>query len=238
MRIHFIVHEYFEAPGAFEDWSNSIGAKNSYSRLYEGQALPQCIDDIDMLVVMGGPQSPATSALDCPHFDAQAEQAVIARAIKENKMVIGVCLGAQLIGEALGAKFESSPEREVGKFPIILNDEGCCHPLFSHFSPRIEVGHWHNDMPGLTASAKVLASSSGCPRQIVEYQPLVYGFQCHLEFTTEVVGMLIENEDFSRAGIDRYVELPERIIAHDYTHMNKILALFLDKLVARYLSVS
>ncbi len=55
----------------------------------------------------------------CPHFNSLAEQAVIKKAIQANKIVLGVCLGSQLIGEALGAKFEHSPEREIGKFPIM-----------------------------------------------------------------------------------------------------------------------
>ncbi len=52
--------------------------------------------------------------------------------------------------------------------------------MFSHFGKTLEVGHWHNDMPGLTPEAKIIAYSEGCPRQIVAYSDRVFGFQCHM----------------------------------------------------------
>jgi GMP synthase (glutamine-hydrolysing) len=82
---------------------------------------------------MGGPQSPATTREECPWFDAQAEKALISRAIEAGKTVIGVCLGSQLIGEALGAAFCHSPEKEIGKFPVRLTDAGKANPLFEDF---------------------------------------------------------------------------------------------------------
>lgn len=141
----------------------------TYSRVYLNDPLPSTVEDIDFLIVMGGPQSPDTTVEMCPHFNSLAEQAVIKKAIQANKIVLGVCLGSQLIGEALGAKFEHSPEREIGKFPIMLTEYGLKNSLFSHLGKMTEVGHWHNDMPGLTSDAKIIAFSAGCPRQIVEY---------------------------------------------------------------------
>lgn len=101
MRLHFIVHEVFEAPGAYELWAKQHRHTVSYSRVYLNESLPVTVSDIDMLIVMGGPQSPSTTVDECAHFDTRAEQALIAEAIQDNKIVIGVCLGSQLIGEAL-----------------------------------------------------------------------------------------------------------------------------------------
>src|SRR5262249_25394743 len=148
---------------------------------------PESVDGIDLLVVMGGPQSPTTTPAECPHFDAAAECDLIVRCVRARKAVVGVCLGAQLIGTALGAQHEASPEKEIGKFPITLQP----HPKFAGFGDMLDVGHWHSDMPGLTEGAVVIARSAGCPRQIIEYGDLVYGFQCHMEFTPEVVELLI-----------------------------------------------
>lgn len=64
--------------------------------------------------------------------------------------MVGICLGSQLIGEALGAKVCQSPEKEIGHYPIALTEAGQQHPLFSHFGSPLTVGHWHNDMPWLT----------------------------------------------------------------------------------------
>lgn len=236
MQVHFVVHESFEAPGAFETWAKSRGHSIAYSRVYLGDALPQTADGIDLLIVLGGPQSPATTLAECPHFDAAAEKALIARCVQGGKAVVGVCLGSQLIGEALGAEFGHSPEKEIGKFPIAMTEEGLRNPKFSHFGSGLEVGHWHNDMPGLTPKAQILAYSAGCPRQIVEYSNLVYGFQCHMEFTPEVIELLIKaaEQEFPSLAGHRFVQQPEVLRTHDFSDMNQKLCGFLDKLVQAY----
>jgi len=236
LHIHFVVHESFEAPGAYETWAASRGHAVGYSRVYAGDALPAAVETIDLLVVMGGPQSPSTTTAECPHFDAAAEQALIARAIAAGKAVVGVCLGAQLIGEALGAPHEPSPEKEIGKFPITLTPAGLANDRFAHFGPTLEVGHWHSDMPGLTPDAVPIAESRGCPRQIVEYGRLVYGFQCHMEFTREVVDLLVAASEAELATLagHKYVQQPDALRLNDYGPMNEALFVFLDKLMMEY----
>lgn len=239
MRVHFIIHEDFEAPGAYETWAKQRGDEVSYSRVYSGEALPENVEQIDFLIVMGGPQDPDTTQEQCPHFDAKGEQAVIAAAIAAGKVVIGVCLGSQLIGEALGAKYAHSPEKEIGKYPITLTTVGKSHSLFSHFGETLEVGHWHNDMPGLTAGAQIIAFSEGCPRQIVIYSELVFGFQCHMELTPEVVELLIAHaeSDLRRAAEYRFVDNADVLRSHDYSQMNEKLFIFLNKLAEYYSSM-
>ncbi|CAM5224571.1 type 1 glutamine amidotransferase [Alishewanella longhuensis] len=234
MHIHFIVHEHFEAPGAYEAWAKSHSHTLSYSRVYQGEPLPDNIAAIDFLIVMGGPQDPHTTKAQCAHFDTLAEQQVIKKAIDADRVVLGICLGAQLIGEALGARYQHSPEREIGKFPITLTDYGVADPLFTHFGKSLQVGHWHNDMPGLTADAQIVAYSEGCPRQIVAYSDLVFGFQCHMELTKDVVALLIANDDLSAAAHNRFVQAPSVLLSHDYDEMNQKLLEFLDKLAKTY----
>ncbi|HCI3207120.1 TPA: glutamine amidotransferase, partial [Salmonella enterica] len=103
MRVHFVVHESFESAGAYLKWAEDRGYAISWSRVYVGEALPPNADEFDMLVVFGGPQSPRTTREECPYFDSRAEQHLINQAITARRMVIGICLGSQLIGEALGA---------------------------------------------------------------------------------------------------------------------------------------
>jgi GMP synthase (glutamine-hydrolysing) len=236
MKVHFVVHESFEAPGAYETWVRERGYETTYSRVYAHEPLPQSADNIDLLVVMGGPQSPSTTKEECPHFDAAAERALIAQCVSAGKAVVGHCLGSQLIGEALGARYEQSPEKEIGKFPITLTSEGKANGKFAHFGDTLDVGHWHNDMPGLTESAKVIAYSEGCPRQIVEYSDLVYGFQCHMEFTREVIELLIAASERELATLTthRFVQQPAALRANDYDAMNQKLFGFLDQLVKTY----
>ncbi|MFJ5377424.1 type 1 glutamine amidotransferase [Pectobacterium sp. CHL-2024] len=236
MRVHFIVHESFEAPGAYETWAISRGHEITFSRVYAGEKLPQDARDIDLLIVMGGPQDPAFTVDQCAHFDSKAEQALITSAVSFGKAIIGVCLGSQLIGEALGAPFTHSPEKEIGVFPIFLTDTGTQSEMFSHFGSQLNVGHWHNDMPGLTPEATIIAYSEGCPRQIVAYSELVYGFQCHMELTPDVVELLIahSDKDLSQAEKYRFINTPEELRAHDYSEMNRVLFTFLDKLESCY----
>jgi GMP synthase (glutamine-hydrolysing) len=230
MNIHFLIHESFEAPGAIETWAKDRGHNITYTRFYQNDSLPQNIDNIDYLIVMGGPQSPATSESECPHFHAKAEIEFIRQAITKDKLLLGVCLGAQLIGEALGAKFDHSPNREIGVFDLTLTEEAKNDPIFSNFPQVFPVGHWHGDMPGLTPTSTILATSAGCPRQVVRYSPKNYGFQCHFEFTPESIEGMIQN---STAELEQYKDLPyiqnaETLRSHDYTEINNKLFKFLD----------
>lgn len=236
MHVHLIVHESYEAPGAFDAWVKSRGFTSSYSRVYLGDSLPHASQGIDLLIVLGGPQSPSTTTLECPHFDAAAEKALIAQSVRDGKAVVGVCLGSQLIGEALGANYHHSPEKEIGKFPIVMTEAGRNNAKFKDFGNGLDVGHWHNDMPGLTKNAKIIATSEGCPRQIVEYTNLVYGFQCHMEFTPEVIALLLTATEAEFPSLINYkfVQQPEALREHEFSDMNQKLFGFLDKLVEAY----
>lgn len=239
MLVHFIVHESFEAPGAYETWALERGYSVTYTRFYLGDTLPVIVGSIDVLIVLGGPQTPSTTKDECQYFDAAAEKNFISQCINAGKAVVGICLGSQLVGEALGAAWEKSPETEIGNFPITLTTAGTSNAKFKHFGLSEVVGHWHNDMPGLTTDAKIIASSQGCPRQIVEYTNLVYGFQCHMEFTTEVIEGLIEaSKDELPSLVQRkYVQQPGSLRANEYTSMNENLAIFLDNLIVAYNTV-
>lgn len=234
MHIHFIQHEIFESPGAILVWAEKKGYDVTFSKVYEYQPLPDLVDDIDLLIVIGGPQSPDTTLIECPHFNAEAEIAIIQKCIQAKKAVVGICLGAQLIGNALGAGYEHSPEKEIGVWPIQLTNEGAQDEKLKHFASSLPVGHWHSDMPGVTAGSKILAISEGCPRQIIAYSDLVYGFQCHLELTTEVVELLIANDEevLLNNTKHRFIQKPDEIRAFNFTEMNEVLFRFLDKLVA------
>ena len=81
-----------------------------------------------------------------------------------------------------------------------------------------------------------IAVREGCPRQIVEHGPLAYGFQCHMEFTPEVIDLLIAASEAELATLTahRFVQQPAALRKNDYAAMNAALFTFLDKLVAAY----
>lgn len=232
MKLHIIQHESFEAPGAIELWARKNNFDISYTKLYQGDMFPTDVS-FDFLVIMGGPQSPATTIEECSHFDASTEIVFIKKVIDADKIVLGVCLGAQLIGESLGANFDHSPNREIGMFEVSLTEEGKQDAIFSKFPEKFMVGHWHGDMPGLTSESKILATSLGCPRQIVRYRPKVYGFQCHFEFTPDTIEGMIQNsiQELEQYRELPYIESPDILRSHVYSDVNELLYVFLDNFI-------
>src|ERR1700744_4733422 len=124
MKVHLVVHESYEAPAAIAAWAADRGHLTAYSHVYAGDRVPATADAIDFLVIMGGPQSPGTTLRECPYFDSAAEQALIRAAVAAGRAVVGVCLGAQLLGAALGAPAGPSAHAEIGVFPIRLTADG------------------------------------------------------------------------------------------------------------------
>ena len=234
MNIHFILHETFEVPGAYLKWAQERGHNVTSTKVYEEEKLPETVDGIDFLIVMGGPQSPDENRQAFPYYDPKAEIALIQKAIDADIYIVGVCLGAQLLSVAYGGKYEHSPEREIGVFPINLTEAGLADDHIKDFGSTLDTGHWHGDMPGLSDNAVVIATSKGCPRQIVRFSPKHYAFQAHLEFDPEAVDLLIaaDGEEHLRQQNQElsFVQTPEQLLANDYSQMNKKLFAFLDSL--------
>lgn len=234
MNIHFILHETFEVPGAYLKWAQERGHNVTSTKVYEEEKLPETVDGIDFLIVMGGPQSPDENRQAFPYYDPKAEIALIQKAIDADIYIVGVCLGAQLLSVAYGGKYEHSPEREIGVFPINLTEAGLADDHIKDFGSTLDTGHWHGDMPGLSDNAVVIATSKGCPRQIVRFSPKHYAFQAHFEFDPEAVDLLIaaDGEEHLRQQNQElpFVQTPEQLRANDYSQMNKKLFAFLDSL--------
>jgi GMP synthase (glutamine-hydrolysing) len=226
MQIKCLIHADFETPGIIEDWARSKGYGFSICKPYQGE---DCLADeeFDFLIVMGGPQSPLQ--LDkYPYLKDEIE--LIARATQQNKIILGFCLGAQLIGEALGGRTERSPEKELGVYPITLTEAGRADVLLKGFPVSFPVIHWHNDMPGEASDSQLLAYSEGCPKQIIKYGSKIYGFQCHLEITLEGIKTMIEAcpEDLTAS---KFTQTSAQLFDNDYTAINNYMIQILDRLV-------
>lgn len=227
MNILCITHADFESPGVIVDWAKQSGYHFTICKPYKGD---NClVHDFDLLIIMGGPQSPL-------HIDKFPylvdEMNLIKNAIQTNKPILGFCLGAQLIGEALGGKTSQSPEKEIGVFDITLTKAGREDPLLKNLPEQFPVIHWHNDMPGETSQSEILAYSEGCPRQIVRYGEKIYGFQCHLEITPEDAEKMIAAcpDDFKPS---RFTQTPEEIRQKNLTGINNVML----KLLTRFLEL-
>lgn len=236
MKIHIIQHDSWVEPGEYIVWADRNGYEVSYTKCWKYESFPKNAD-ADVLIILGGLQCPATTLDECDYFDAASEKRFIKMYIDAGKVVIGVCLGAQLVGEALGAEYEHSPEREIGPVYARLTADGREDPFLKHMPDTFYAGAWHNDMPGLTCEAKVLAESDGCPRQIVRYCKYVYGLQTHMEFTHDIIVKGIQNTEDSlrKSENERFVQSKEELLSFDYSEMNRQLSIFLDSMIDDYM---
>ncbi|GAB4187863.1 MAG: GMP synthase [Simkaniaceae bacterium] len=225
MKIQVIQHAPFEKLGVIKKWALEKKFELIIKQPFAGEILDEDFD-FDMLIILGGPQS-ILQKEEYPYLEE--EKNFIQKTAMRDKKILGICLGAQLISEAFGASSEKSPNKEIGVFPVHLNETGRGDPLFQNFPDSFDSFHWHNDMMGIPSGAEVLAESSGCPRQIVKFADDIYGLQCHFEMTRENVLELMENcgEEYSQAKGD-WIQFPEDVFASDFETMNTRMHFLLD----------
>ena len=173
MKIHWLQHVPFEGLGCMAPWLTGNGHNVSCTRFWAGDRLPD-IGSVDGLIVMGGPMG----VYDEDGYPWLAEEkAFIKNIIAQDKPVLGICLGAQLIAEVLGSKVWKNSQREIGFFPV--TGDGKIFPAeFMAF-------HWHGDTFGIPEGAVHLASSAACENQAFVYKSNVLALQFHLETTEE-----------------------------------------------------
>ncbi len=189
MRIHHLQHVPFEGLGSIEATLQYKGHTLSSTHLYTNQPLP-AINDIDWLIIMGGPMGIDDEG---NHPWLAAEKLFIKEAIDAGKIVLGICLGAQLIASALGAKVYRNPHREIGWFNIRPSAAIKGTALSTLLSTPNEVFHWHGDTFNLPSGAKQIASSNACKNQGFIMGDNVIALQFHLEASAISAAALIEH---------------------------------------------
>lgn len=209
MRIHTFEHVPFEGPGAIADHAARQGHSLVRTRLFAGDSLPS-VKDFDLLVVMGGPMG----VYDEGQYDwLAAEKQFLRQAMAAGRSVLGVCLGAQLLAEALGGAVTRNPEREIGWLPVRLTPWGKTSPAFAGFPDEFSPFHWHGDTFSIARGASCLASSKACANQAFAVGAKFVGLQFHLETTTQSMDLLIENCADELAAGGAYVQTPEAMRA-------------------------
>jgi len=189
MNIHFLQHVPFEDLGALEQWVIKPGNRVTSTRLYEDIRLP-FVDLFDVLIIMGGPMSVHD---EDRHRWLLAEKELIRKALDKGKKVIGICLGAQLIAEVLGASVSLNPVAEIGWFPVELNEEARALPIFKGMDKSITPFHWHGETFSLPNQAISIGQSAGCANQGFIWNNQVLALQFHLEITQEGITALIHH---------------------------------------------
>ena len=199
MKIHLLQHAPHEGPAAIADWAAARGHTLAVTRLDRGEPLP-AVGDFDMLVVMGGPMSVNDEAA---HPWLVAEKEFIASTVQEDRRVLGVCLGSQLIAAALGKRVYAASRPEIGWFPVRARPEAAASRTFGGIVGIFTPFHWHGETFDLPEGATHLAESDACAHQAFEIEfdggpsrggALVLALQFHLEATEATVRAMCEGQ--------------------------------------------
>ncbi|MBT5412968.1 MAG: type 1 glutamine amidotransferase [Rhodospirillaceae bacterium] len=210
MRFLVFQHIDVEHPGILRDFMAADGIAWDAVELDAGEEIPP-LDGYDALVVMGGPMDVWQ---ENEHPWLVAEKAAVREAVAERGMpYLGICLGHQLLAEALGGEVGPMGGAEVGVLPVAVTEEGRADPLFQDFAERFLCLQWHGAAvtrppPGAT----VLAGSPVCANQAMRVGANAYGFQYHVEVTEQTVGDWAAIPEYERSlretlgadGLDRF----------------------------------
>ncbi|WP_347557841.1 gamma-glutamyl-gamma-aminobutyrate hydrolase family protein [Robbsia sp. KACC 23696] len=236
MKVHVLQHVPFEGLGNMADWLEARNATVSWSRLHAMPALPARAD-FDLIIALGGPMSVNDEAI---YPWLSAEKRFIADAIAQGTPVLGICLGAQLIAAATGARVYVGPEKEIGWHPLrgvpASSDRADTAPAATRFvfPASSTVFHWHGETFDLPEGAHRLAETSIYPHQAFQLGERTIGLQFHLETTpASVAAMLTHCAD--DLVDQRFVQTPAQMRAAtdaDYGEIAKQMHAILDYLCA------
>ena len=186
--MNFLVFQHVdvEHPGIFRDFWREAGITWTPVELDAGEPIPTDLSRYDALVVMGGPMDVWQTDR---HPWLNPEIAAIRSFVRDlGKPFLGVCLGHQLLAEALGGKCGPARAPEVGPWPVNLTDAGLEDPLFAGLPTPLGTFQWHGaEVTRLPPGATVLASTPLCDVQAMRWREHAWGMQFHSEITAETV---------------------------------------------------
>jgi GMP synthase-like glutamine amidotransferase len=179
-----IQHVPHERLGTLEPVFREAGWSLSPLNSSDRSAAWPTLETLSGIVVMGGPQSVYEQA-KYPYLTK--ELALLRDALQRRLPILGVCLGAQLVAAALGAKVMKNPQKEVGWYPLMREPGADGDPLCEPFGQTETVFQWHGDTFTRPNGATRLFSSPLCQEQAFRYRDNVYGLQFHLEVTEAMI---------------------------------------------------
>lgn len=185
MKVLVLQHLAVEHPGVFRDFLREDGVAWHTVELDQGEPIPD-LEPYDVMLVMGGPQD-TWQEDQFPWL--KPEKAAIRRFVSDmGRPYLGLCLGHQLLADALGGQVGPGAGPEVGALTISQTEAGRGDALFAGVPDPIEVLQWHGaEVKSLPAGAVHLARSDACEIQAFRYGRRAYGLQCHVEVTQDTV---------------------------------------------------
>ena len=183
MNVLIVKHVDIEGPGLIESCLKQRAIPYRIICLETGEPLPGP-GGFTHIVLLGGPMNVYE---DDRYPFLKKEDLFIKEAIQRGKHILGICLGAQLIAKALGARVTKSPVKETGWSKVSLTEEGSKDRLFVALPKAFPVFQWHEDTFETPNWGKLLATSTAVPNQAFRYGDNAYGLQFHLEVTKEMI---------------------------------------------------
>ena len=229
MRIHFLYHFPLKGVTYAEKWSEQKGCNVSRSFLYKNDfKLPE-FHEFDLLIILGGVMS-VNEEKQFPWLID--EKRFVCNAIKEEKKILGICFGGQLLADVLGAKVKKHKHSEIGWHEIRLTKEADDSDAFCKLPSGFISFEWHQDTFEIPSSCIKLAESDACENQAFEYNSRILGLQFHPEFSFENISRLLN--DYSDLHVEgKYVQSAEEILRKKdlVSDSNNILKIILENLV-------
>jgi GMP synthase (glutamine-hydrolysing) len=143
-----------------------------------------CVESYDALIILGGSMNIGEEQ-EYPHLDV--EKKVIRQAMDLDIPVLGICLGAQLIASACGAKVFPADEKEIGWTKLSPTNAGIEDPVVKHFKSHENIFQWHGFTFELPNEAELLVQGKVVTNQAFKVKNNVYGFQFHLEASLPLI---------------------------------------------------
>jgi GMP synthase-like glutamine amidotransferase len=231
MRIHSLQHVWFEGLANLDPWAASRGHELSKTLCFQDARFPP-VDELDVLIVMGGPMS----VHDENHYPwLKPETNFLEQAISKDKSVVGICLGAQLLAHLFGARVYKNRYKEIGWHRVSLTDEARTSKIFGNLPREFEPFHWHGETFDLPRGCLRTAGNAACLNQAFEYDGgRVIGLQFHLESSLDSIRLLIDNCSSDLTPGD-YVQNPEQMLAapHRLTAIAAVMVRLMDAIEGR-----
>ncbi len=208
MRWHCLQHLPDEGPGHAAAWLATHGHTLTFTRLFEPTPAFPALAEFDGLLILGG----AMSVHDEAEFPWLAlEKAFLREALRAGKLTLAICLGAQLVAQALGGEVRPNPEPEIGFWTVRFSAKALTHPLLRGWPDKATVLHWHADTFTVPPGAVRVGMSAGCAAQGFVWGDGIIGLQFHPEMTEEMVEKLINFENHETVEEAEFIQTATQI---------------------------